>query len=267
MFAKMLSDSRAFLASAVTAWDSAHALAAEASAAAAARKERDAESGELPLKMDHEDFSVESALTSATFNYVVALELQIKAFVGVARRFDAAAIAAMENPIRHQMAKALGPRWIPEEWAERLEAIYRDNEMSKTEVVPYYDAWNPPTGEWIGDTRRLEAPTLRSFLEFLSRERAAQDRYSFQKVAEDDWRIKLAGYERIGPFHTAIEEFLVAKARERGCWSEPIAVVLRLDGAASGGKLEPLNVSFPTPKARFEFEKALHGPRPRSADS
>ena len=267
MFAKMLADSRAFLVSAVAAWDRAHTLAAEASAAAAARRKRDAASGALTLTMDHEDFGVESALTSATFNYVVALELQIKAFVGVARRFDALSVSAMESKIGHKIARALDPRWIPPDWKERLEAIYRDQDMSRTEVQPYYDVWNPPTGEWIGDTKRLEAPTLRSFLEFLSREGAPQDRYSFQDVAEDDWRIKLAGYERIGPFHTAVEEFLIAKAIERGCWSEPVSMVLTLDEATGGSSLKPLNVIFRTPKARFEFEKALHRPRQPSADS
>ena len=187
--------------------------------------------------MDHEDFSVESALTSATFNYVVALELQIKAFVGVARRFDAPSVTAMEDKIRHEIARALDPRWIPEDWTERLEEIYRDQKMSRTEVEPYYDLWNPPSGEWIGDTKRLDIPTLRSFLEFLSRERAAQDRYSFQKVAEDDWRIKLVGYERIGPFHTSVEEFLIAKARERGCWRQPLA---RISHRRGGRRLLPM---------------------------
>ena len=263
MFAKMLEDSRAFYVSAVEAWDRAHGLAVETSCAAADRRKRDRESGVTRLQMDHEDFRIESALTSATFNYVVALELLLKAFVGVERRFDSQSLKDMKGSIVHDLVRVLDPGLIPPEWTECLERAYQDAEMARTEVASYHDAWDPP-GQWIEDTKTLAAPTFRSFLKFLSRERAAEERYSFEKVSRSAWRIKLAGYDRVAPFHAAIEELLIAKARERGCWQKGLQVVLRLD-QGEGGALRPMQVKFATPKDKFEFEKTMHiGPPPEA---
>ena len=264
MFAKMLEDSRAFYVSAVEGWDRAHRLADETSVATADRRKRDRESGMTRLEMDHEDFRIESAFTSATFNYAVSLELLLKAFVGVARRFDEQSLRDMEGLIGHKLVTALAPELIPARWTEQIEKAYQDAEMARTDVAAYYDAWDPPTGRWISDTKRLATPTLRSFLDFLSREGAAKERYSFTKVSRSDWRIKLAGYDRVAPFHATIEELLIAKAREKGCWQKRLQLVSRLDQSERAA-LRPMQMKFATPKDKFEFEKTVHsGPPPEA---
>ena len=103
---------------------------------------------------------LESALTVATMNYCIAIELLMKAFIGVNGRFDQAALDVMRNEVSHNIEKVF--EHIPKDWAQRLEVIYQTTEMKDTEVAVFWSGWNPPNGRWIGDTKRLATPTLKS---------------------------------------------------------------------------------------------------------
>ena len=145
---------------------------------------------------------------------------------------------------------------LPREWREKLEKIYRTTEMSQIEIFPFYNSWNPPS-DWIEDTERLDTPTLREFLVFLNGERLNRDRYSFEKFAGDDWRIKISSYDKIVPFHEEVEKFLIEKAKEKGCRSSPIVVTLT--PAKEDKKSIFFKLSFPTPKDTFNFDKEIFG--------
>ncbi len=253
MFAKILNDSRMFFAVARHAWDEAVCLIRESK-----EKEDRQPANEISMGDDVDSLSVrvESALTVAMMNYTTSIELLMKAFLGVRRRFNEKSLDEIRNKVRHESEKVLDH--IPAGWVEELEGIYRAAEMAQIEIYPFYNDWNPPSGDWIEDTKRLDTNTFREFLHFLSKERLNVDRYSFEKFAGDDWRMKISSYDKIILFHEEVEKFLIKKAEEKGCLSTPITVTME---PTAEGENRFSKLSFPTPKAAFNFHQQTFGRR------
>ena len=136
---------------------------------------------------------------------------------------------------------------IPEDWAKELEGIYRATEMSQIEGFPFYNSWNPPS-RWIEENERLDTNNLEKFLHFLDKEGLNGDRYSFEKFAGSDWRVKIGSYDKLVPFHEEVEKLLIKKAEENGCWSTPLIVTMKPRGEVSHRFIK---LGFPTPKEAF----------------
>ena len=184
MFAKMFADSTMFYSVAKVAWNEATRLSDE-------NKESHRQQTEginpkitlLEIGSDRPDtfrIRLESALTVATMNYCIAIELLMKAFIGVNGRFDQDSLDVMRDEVSHKIEKIF--KHIPKDWVDRLEVIYQTTEMKDAEVAVFWSGWNPPNGRWIGDTQRLVTPTLKKFLCFLNTEKIYADRYSFKKI-------------------------------------------------------------------------------------
>ena len=223
MFAKILNDSRMFFSIARHAWDEADRLLREGK-----EKEDRRPANEISMRDAVDSLSVraESALTVAMMNYTTSIELLMKAFLGVHRRFAGESLKKMRKEVNHKGENVLDH--IPGDWRKELERIYQATEMSQIEIYPFYNGWNPP-GDWIEDTKRLDTNTLREFLSFLDGEGLNMDRYSFEKFAGDDWRVKISSYGKIVPFHGEVEKFLIKKAGENGCWSTPMTMIVEVD--------------------------------------
>ena len=251
VFAKILNDSRMFFAIARQAWDEAGRLLRERKEAEDRRPANEISMGD---DVDSLFVRAESALTVAMMNYTTSIELLMKAFLGMQNRFNEESLRQMREKVKHRSEKVLDH--IPGDWREKLEKIYQTTEMSHIEIFPFYNSWNPPS-DWIEDTERLDTPTLREFLVFLSKERLNRDRYSFENFAEDDWRIKISSYDKIIQFHEEVEKFLIEKAKEKGCWSSRIVVTVT--SAKEDKKSRFIKLSFPTPQDAFNFDKETFG--------
>ena len=251
MFAKILNDSRMFFAVARQTWDEAGRLLRERKEEEDRRPVNETSMGD---DVDSLIVRAESALTVAMMNYTTSIELLMKAFLGIRRRFDEESLRQMRGKVNHESEKVLDH--IPREWREKLEEIYQATEMSQIEIFPFYNSWNPPS-DWIEDTTRLDTTTLQKFLVFLSKERLNRDRYSFEKFAEDDWRIKISSYDKIIQFHEEVEKFLIEKAKEKGCRST--SIIVTLTPAKEDKKSRFFKLSFPTPQDAFNFDKETFG--------
>ena len=250
MFAKMLSDSKQFLEAAKRAWEKAHRIANDW------QSEEDNRPANVTV-IDGTDslrISRESALTVAMMNYTTSLELLLKAFVGVHMRFDDNSLSVMRDQIGHKSETVLDH--IPPQWAKELRDLFQQTDAAQVQVVALWNSWNPPSGDWIGNTSRLDTNTLDEFLQLLSKEKLNVDRYSFELFADNDWRVKIAQYDKLESLHSGIESLLSEKAKETGCWRSTTEVTIGIavdeeDGAVS----KPMKVGFPTPQAAFELDK------------
>ena len=262
MFAKMFADSTMFYSAAKAAWNEATRLSDENK-----ESQRRQTEGINPIfreigcdRPDTFHIRLESALTVATMNYCIAIELLMKAFIGVNGRFNQDAIDVMRNVVSHNIEKIFEPKHIPEDWAKELEVIYQTTEMKDTEVAVFWSGWNPPNGEWIEDTeedtQRLAIPTLKKFLCFLSTEKIYADRYSFEKISNNDWRFKLCESQKIESFQHEIEKMLLEKAEENECLPTPLIVSFDLGEDQIATMPEVLSISS---KAIFQLDKAQFG--------
>ena len=231
MFAKMFTDSKMFYSAAKAAWNEAARLLDE-------NKESQRRQAEgfnpktivLEIGRDRHDtfrLRLESALTVATMNYCIAIELLMKAFIGVNSRFDQDSLDVMRDEVSHNIEQIF--EHIPKDLAQRLEVIYQTAEMKDTEVVVFWSGWNPPNGRWIGDTQRLATPTLKKFLFFLSTEKFYADRYSFEDFSNNDWRVKLCESQKIESFQHEVEKILLEKAKENECLSNPLTIHIDIE--------------------------------------
>ena len=256
MFAKMFADSTMFYSAAKAAWNEAIRLSDENKES----QRRQTEGINLIFRKigcDRPDtfhIKLESALTVATMNYCIAIELLMKAFIGVNGRFDQDSLDVMRDEVSHKIEKIF--KHIPEDWAKRLEVIYQTAEMKDTEVAVFRSGWNPPNGEWIEDTQRLAIPTLKKFLCFLSTEKIYADRYSFEKFSNNDWRFKLCESQKIESFQHEIEKLLLEKAEENECLPTPLIVSFDLGEDQIATMPEVLSISS---RAIFQLDKAQFG--------
>ena len=257
MFSKLLSDSREFFAAAKREWGNASELMKASSESM--KESQEFRSKRPEIRMVHHAtgrnprIAIESALTVATMNYVTSMELLLKGFVGVRGCFDKNSLDSMRNEIRHDCEKVLD--CIPRDWVRELEDIYSQAEVADVEVEVFWNSWNPPNSDWIGDTNRLNADTLQQFLRFLRNERMNVDRYSFERSADDEFRVKFMDYRKLEVLHKLIERFLCIEARKAGCWDSGMQISLRFDGARG----RTGNLKFRTRKAAFEFDKVTQG--------
>ena len=258
MFTKMLSDSTMFYFAAKAAWNEAVQLLDENK-----ESQRQLTEGFKPKiilleiggdRLDTFHLRLESALTVATMNYCIAIELLMKTFIGVNGRFDQDSLDVMRNEVSHNIEKIF--QHIPKDWAQRLEAIYQTAEMKDTEVAVFWSGWNPPNGRWIGDSQRLATPTLKKFLCFLSTEKLYTDRYSFKNFSNNDWRVKLCGSQKIESFQHEVEKFLLEKAEENECWSNSLTIHIDLEEDQTFTIPEVLSISS---RAIFQLNKAEFG--------
>ena len=264
MFAKMFADSTMFYSAAKAAWNEATRLSDENKESQ--RRQTEGINPIIPLReigCDRPDtfhIRLESALTVATMNYCIAIELLMKAFIGVNGRFDQDSLDVMRNEVSHNIEKIF--EHIPDDWAQRLEVIYQTAEMKDTEVAGFWSGWNPPDGEWIEDTERIEdtqrlaIPTLKKFLCFLSTEKIYADRYSFEKFSKNDWRFKLCESQKIESFQHEIEKILLEKAEENECLPTPLTFSFDLGEDQTTTMPEVLSISS---KAIFQLDKAKFG--------
>ena len=260
MFAKMFADSTMFYSAAKAAWNEATRLSDENKESQ--RRQTEGINPIIPLRQigcDRPDtfhIRLESALTVATMNYCIAIELLMKAFIGVNGRFDQDSLDVMRNKVSHKIEKIFMEEHIPNDWAQRLEVIYQTAEMKDTEVAGFWSGWNPPNGEWIEDTQRLAIPTLKKFLCFLSTEEFYADRYSFEKFSNNDWRFKLCESQKIESFQHEIEKMLLEKAEENECLPTPLTVSFDLGEDQTATMPEVLSISS---RAIFQLDKAQFG--------
>ena len=245
MFAKLLMDSREFFTAAKREWDEAAKLVEEL-------KERPA-----GLFVQHRTgtdphLAVESARTVAMMNYTTAMELLLKAFVCVKGRFDDQSLRKLKK-INHKTEKVLDEI---QDWEGALEVLFAQSGAATVPVVVHWNWWNPPGGEWIEDTERLKTGTLREFLRFLRKERMHEERFSFERIADDDFRIKIAEYRELELLHKLIEEFLCDEAEKAGCFDTGMQISFApVDDKEAGLK----KVKFATTKDAFEFDKLTRG--------
>ena len=154
------------------------------------------------------------------------------------------------HAIRHRTHKVLEN--IPEDWACTLDELYRQSDVAAVAVIPYWNSWSPPNSPWIGDSDRLQADTLRQFLQFLDTEKLHAERYSFEKIADGDFRVKISQYEELESFHGRVEHFLCTKAMQSGCWEAGTTIAWKLEDGSHTVK----KVKFPSLKDSFEFDRA-----------
>ena len=258
MFAKMFADSTMFYSAAKAAWNEATRLSDENK-----ESQRRQTEGINPIfreigcdRPDTFHIRLESALTVATMNYCIAIELLMKAFIGVNGRFDQDSLDVMRK-VSHKTEEIF--KYIPEDCAQ-MEVIYQTAEMEDTEVAVFWSGWNPPNGEWIEDTeedtQRLAIPTLKKFLCFLSTEKIYADRYSFEKFSNNDWRFKLCESQKIESFQHEIEKMLLEKAEENECLPTPLIVSFDLGEDQIATMPEVLSISS---RAIFQLDKAQFG--------
>ncbi len=255
MFAKMFTDSKMFYSAAKAAWNEAAQLLDENKESQRRQvEENNPKTIVLEFDRDRHDtirLRLESALTVATMNYCIAIELLMKAFIGVNSRFDQDSLDVMRDEVSHSIEKIFDH--IPNDWTLRLEDIYHTAEMEDAEVVVFWSGWNPPNGRWIGDTRRLATPTLKKFLYILSTEKIYADRYSFEDFSNNDWRVKLCESQKIESFQLEVKKFLLEKAKENECLSSPWTIHINLE--------EDQTIKIPgiyslSPRAIFQLDKA-----------
>ena len=245
MLSKLLSDSKGFFATAKREWDEASRLAKEADES---EDERPADAIVLHVTENQTRIAIESALTVAAMNYTTSMELMLKGFIGVDMCFNESALEAMKK-VGHKSQKVLG--CIPKPWKTELERLYAASNVADIEIGVFWNWWNPPQGAWIEDTTRLDCHTLKEFLQFLDQERMNVERYSFERFAGDDFRIKLAKYEELEVLHRSIEEFLRDEAKKTGWWTPNTRIVLTVEGKRS----RISKVKFATSRDRFELDQ------------
>ena len=244
MLRKLISDSNRFFEAAIREWDEAAQLAMKSEENKSPRR-KDA----IVLRTTESDtqIAIESALSVAMTNYMTAVELLLKGFIGVEGGFSAEAVRkTMEK--NHMMEQVVED--LPENWKEELERLYKASKVSDIEVAVLWNWWNPPTGEWIEETSRLECPTLNDFLKFLNRERMHLERYSYEKIVENDFRVKLVKYEKLEMFQRSVEDFLWAEAKEMDWWQPDNQVLIKGDGE----RARPVKVQL-KPRDRWEIDR------------
>ena len=250
MFAKLLMDSREFLAAAKREWDEAARLA---EAAMKVDNERPP-NVILDSKKTGNDprMAVESALTVATMNFTTSIELLLKGFIGVKGRFDRKSLRTL-RAINHKTELVL--KQIPE-WVDALEDLYTQSDVATIRVEVYWNHWNPPNDDWVEDTKRLDTETLRDFLQFLYNERMHEDRFSFERIAGHDFRIKIVEYQKLEVLHGTIERLLCDKAKNIGCLDTGIRITFNSVGEEDVGFKR---LKFATRRDAFEYDKQTRG--------
>lgn len=252
MFEKLLLDSKAFFRAAERAWEDAGQLNDEAK-----RADESEPANVFHLSRatgDNPAVRIESALTAAAMNLTISIELLLKGFIGVDRRFDEGALAAMKQ-VGHGLDSAIDG--VPREWADELERLFEAAGGASVDVAVLYHPWNPPKGKWIGDTDRLGGNSLRDFLRILNQERLETDRYSFQRFAEDNFRVKILNGSKLDEFHSKACELLLEKAVACGLAEADglvVEVVLGEDGEREGRSGRVTRVEMP-PKLNFELDQ------------
>ena len=216
-FEKLLMDSQSFYAAAMQSWDAADSIIAEISDARRAQGEHVIQVETLHPTGKDPWMRCESALTAATMNCVIAIELLLKGFILVEASFDEATLKAIKGKIGHDFQAALDHmKETRSEWAAELARLFEEV-PGEVKVQVFYHKWSPPE-KWVEDDNRLCDDTLEGLMELLVKECMAMDRYSFEDMdkEKDDYRIKLMRCGKMDEFHARASAMLLDKAMERG---------------------------------------------------
>lgn len=196
---------------------------------------------------------IESLLTVSMMNYIISLELLLKGFLGLQGRFDDDSLKKIQKPSHNcrlvlQALRSAGKI----EWVNALDEFYLESRMQDIELVPIWNWWDPPVEEY---SVAPQIDSLQEFLRFVHEEKMHEERYSYERVAERNFRFKIdtSNLDKLVKFHELVDFFLCEQAKASGCWQDGLYVVIKVpdDAEILDWKLSLEN--------QLKFDQTVHG--------
>lgn len=226
---KVLADSDSFNETAEFLW----ARASHKHAAALREMAEETARGEVSRTL-YPDFSVESPLAIATYQYFVSLELLLKTLIAIAGGFG-------KIPPKHDLNTLYG--LLNEEDRSHLEDFYEVTAMNQCLVEVMYEPEYAPAN-WHEDEVDLNHPSLEKFFRFFCDRKWWLLRYGFEDIDKPEWRVVLRGDGIVREFRSRVRQFV----EKRGSVKR-LRATLSLGHNASGRTIRM------TSKAQYEFDR------------